>query len=114
MVIELRQNEDLEQLLEMSRTHPVLIFKHSTQCSISGAAYEEFQRFTETVTDVPCGVIMVIENRPVSNSAASRLGVRHQSPQAILVEHGQPVWTASHWSITTDALEKALKQCPTG
>ncbi len=113
MVIELRQNEDLEQLLERSETDPVLIFKHSTQCSISEAAYEEFQRFTDTAKNTPCGVIMVIEDRAVSNNAASRLGVRHQSPQAILVEHGRSVWTASHWSITTAALEQALKQCQT-
>ncbi len=116
MMIELCQNEDLDRLLETSQTNPVLIFKHSTQCSVSGVAYEELQRFTETFGDVPCGVILVIENRALSNSAASRLNVRHQSPQAILVERGLPVWTASQWSITTDALEKALSQfpkCPT-
>ena len=39
MIIELQQDQDLEQLLERSKTNPVLIFKHSTQCPISDAAH---------------------------------------------------------------------------
>ena len=109
MVVQLRHHTDLEQLLQRSNEDPVLIFKHSTQCPISSAAYEEFLEFTADAEEVPCGVVLVIENRPVSNSIAAELGVRHESPQAIVVEGGHQKWNASHWAITADALKKALK-----
>ena len=108
MVIELRHNEDLDQLLERSGTDPVLIFKHSTQCSISIDVYEEFLRFTEAAPDAACGVVLVIENRALSDNIAAKLGVRHESPQAIVVQNGRQTWHAAHWSVTADALVKAM------
>jgi bacillithiol system protein YtxJ len=108
MVMELRKDEDFEQLLERSKTHPVVIFKHSTQCAISDVVYEEFRQFVESAADVICGLVLVIESRALSNAIASTLGIRHESPQAILVRDGKPQWNASHWSITSDALTRAL------
>ncbi len=109
MVTELGQPEDLEQLLERSRTEPILIFKHSTQCSISTAAYNEFLEFTSGAEEISCGLILVLENRPLSTAIETRLGIRHESPQAIVVENGRPIWNASHWSITAGALRRALR-----
>ncbi|HYR44825.1 MAG TPA: bacillithiol system redox-active protein YtxJ [Terriglobia bacterium] len=108
MVIQLRQDRDFEQLLERSKTSSVLIFKHSTQCPISSQAYDEFIRFTTSAGDAACGLVLVIENRKLSDAIAERLKVRHESPQAIVVKDGQVVWQASHWSITTDSLAEAL------
>ena len=109
MVFQLRQGQDFEQLLEQSKTSSVLIFKHSTQCGISDQAYQEFERFAETAGELPCGVVLVLENRDVSNAIAARLGVRHESPQAILVRNGKSKWNASHWSITAETLTEALR-----
>ena len=47
-------------------------------------------------------------HRHVSDSAERRLGVRHETPQAILLKDGKPVWKASHFRITTEALTEAL------
>jgi len=109
MLVDLRQNDDLEQLMARSKTDPILIFKHSTQCPISGQAYEDFIEFTKTVPDLVYGVVLVIENRNLSNSIAERFGVRHQSPQVLLIKDGRSLWHASHWSINSDALSDALK-----
>ncbi len=109
MVFQLQHNEDFERLLETSRTNPVLIFKHSTQCPISSEAYQEFQRFAASAGNLPCGLILVVENRELSNTVASRLGIRHESPQAIIVRDGLASWNASHWSITADSLSHALR-----
>ena len=96
--------------MERSKSDPILIFKHSTQCSVSSEAYEEFMRFANSAVDLACGVVLVIENRELSNTIASRLGIRHESPQAIVVKDGRPAWSASHWSITADSLSEALKK----
>ncbi|HXU09473.1 MAG TPA: bacillithiol system redox-active protein YtxJ [Blastocatellia bacterium] len=108
MIVDLLQERDLEQLLERSKTDPVLIFKHSTQCPISTQAYEEFADFVESVQGLVCGTVLVIENRRLSNSIAERFGVRHESPQAILIKDGRVTWHASHWSISPDSLREAL------
>src|SRR5215471_3282058 len=66
MLIELRQDRDLEQLLERSKATSVLIFKHSTQCSISSHAYEEFVGFAESFNHLLYGLVLVIENSELS------------------------------------------------
>jgi bacillithiol system protein YtxJ len=108
MVQEVRETQDIERLVERSKTHPVLIFKHSTQCSISDQVYEDFTRFMETAGDTECGLVLVIERRAISNAIADRFGIRHESPQAIVLKDGKAVWNASHWSITAGALSRAL------
>src|SRR5262245_4017704 len=109
MIVDLRQDRDLEQLLDKSKTDPVLIFKHSTQCSISAQAYEEFTDFVEGFRNLICGTVLVIENRALSDAIAARFGVRHESPQALLIKDGRVLWHASHWSITSDSLNEALQ-----
>ena len=108
MIFDLRQDRDLEQLIERSHNGLVFVFKHSTQCPISSVAYEEFTDFLQGVPDLPCGAVLVIENRKLSNAIAERFGVRHESPQALLIKSGRVVWHASHWSITPDSLSEAL------
>jgi bacillithiol system protein YtxJ len=109
VVIELKRDEDFDALLEKSHVKPIVIFKHSTRCPISTVAYEEFRRFMDDAGDLLSGVVLVIENRSLSNRIGAMLGVRHESPQAIVVENGRQRWNASHWAITATALGKALK-----
>jgi bacillithiol system protein YtxJ len=108
MHVDLRQEQDLEQLLERSHQTPVVIVKHSTQCSRSAAAYAEFEAFMADHPEVPCGTLLVIEDRPLSNAVEARFGIRHESPQTIVVAAGAPVWHASHWDVTARNLEDAL------
>jgi len=44
----------------------------------------------------------------VSDHAAERLGIRHETPRAILLRGGRPIWNASHFPITAEALDRAL------
>jgi len=108
MIVQVRRHQDFQQLLEHSKTQPVLIFKHSTQCSISDQVYEEINQFVESAGELTCGVVLVIESRDLSDAIASELGIRHESPQVIVVRDGKPKWDASHWSITADALTRVL------
>lgn len=108
MVIELREEQDLALLLERSQKEPVVFFKHSTQCSRSAVAHEELQTFLSENPTVPCGVVLVIEDREISDAMEDRLGIEHESPQAILVSRGRPVWHAEHFRVTAKALEEAI------
>jgi thioredoxin 1 len=46
----------------------------------------------------------------LSAAVAKRLGVRHETPQALLIRGGRVVWSASHFRVTGGALEAAIKQ----
>jgi bacillithiol system protein YtxJ len=108
MVHELRRKEDFDALVERSKTDPILIFKHSTQCGISERAFDAFHSFMRNANSVEAGVVLVLENRDVSDAIANQLGVEHESPQAIVIDQGRPAWNASHRGITEAALRQAL------
>jgi bacillithiol system protein YtxJ len=102
--------EELDQALAESAERPVLLFKHSLTCPISSRAYREFQTYLEAADSrVAYKLITVQTAREVSGSAAEKLGVTHQSPQAILVQNGASVWAESHYAITSESIQEAIK-----
>jgi bacillithiol system protein YtxJ len=94
----------LEQLFARSEEEPVVLFKHSSTCPISAMAY---QRMKE-VEDV--ALVVVQRSRDLSRTVEARTGVRHESPQVLVLRRGQSVWSASHFDITADAVERARKE----
>lgn len=109
-VTELHSIDDLDRALTESEHRPVLLFKHSLTCPISSRAYREFQSYLENANPgVDYDLITIQTSRPVSNEVTSRLGIEHESPQAILVKNGKPVWAASHFEITESSLDEAVR-----
>ena len=104
--------EDAERLLARSHERPVLVFKHSVTCGISAGARRRFESFVagRGEGDAVFALLEVQHARPLSNALAEVTGVRHQSPQAILLRGGEAVWDASHGRITEAALGEALDQ----
>jgi bacillithiol system protein YtxJ len=99
----------LEAAIAESRERPVLIFKHSRTCGISCEAFDELHaHVAEAAVDASYNVITVQNNRRLSHEAEARLGVRHETPQVILLRDGVPVWNASHFRITAEALKRVL------
>jgi bacillithiol system protein YtxJ len=112
-MVEVRQMvslSDLDAALADSAQRPVLVFKHSTTCPVSARAYGEWQAFLASPEAGRVGHywVRVIEERPVSLELAHRVGVLHQSPQALLIRNGQALWHDSHYGVTADALKAAL------
>jgi bacillithiol system protein YtxJ len=95
----------LDELLALSNESPVLLFKHSTTCPISAAAYRQMQGVENEVS-----IVVVQQNRDVSREIEARTGVRHESPQALILRHGGVVWSASHFDITAEAVESAMSR----
>ena len=54
----------------------------------------------------------VIADRAVARGITGEGGVAHESPQAILLRGGEPVWSASHFDITAEALATAWNGSP--
>jgi bacillithiol system protein YtxJ len=100
---------ELEAAIEESRERPVLLFKHSRTCGVSHEALDEVRAHAQQgAAGAAYKMITVQSHRRVSDEAAARLGVRHETPQAILLRDGRVVWKASHFRITRQQLESAI------
>ncbi len=99
----------LEAAIAESLERPVLLFKHSRTCGISCEALDELHtHLAESGAKAAYKVITVQSHRRISDSAAERLGIRHETPQAILLRDGRPVWNASHFRITATELARVI------
>ncbi len=87
---------------------PMLIFKHSATCIISIGVKQEYDTFVREHPEVPVRLVVVQQERPLSNAIADVLRVEHESPQAIVVHHGQVLWHASHRRITAARIADAI------
>ncbi len=100
--------EELDGWMERSRGGPVWLFKHSLTCPISATALREFEAFVgDGAAGGSCAIIEVQTARDVSTELARRTGVRHESPQAMLLRDGETVWHASHRRIRAESLRAA-------
>lgn len=110
--IEWRKLTDLGQLNELtalSFEKPVLIFKHSTRCSISRFALKQFENeYDFSNEDLQPYFLDLLEHRSISNEIASRFGVFHQSPQILIIKEGKCVYDESHDSINAQNIRKYL------
>ena len=86
----------------------VVIFKHSPICALSTRALPHIRRFEEQCPEVPVYRVDVIRQRKLAGRIAEDLGVRHESPQVIVLIAGEPSWHASHRKVTTESLAAAM------
>jgi bacillithiol system protein YtxJ len=106
----LQDIDELEAAIAESQQRPVLLFKHSRTCGISCEALDELHvHMAERTVQASYKLITVQSHRPVSDAAATKLGVRHETPQVILLRDGRPIWNASHFRITANELNRALQ-----
>ena len=106
----LEHEDELRRLIADSEARPVLLFKHSYTCGVSMEALEELvAHMSESATAAQYAMVTVQTHRAVSNAVAQQLGVRHETPQALLIRDGKVVWSASHFRVTAAAVEDAIR-----
>ena len=101
--IELTNLGQLNEIMDLSHEQPVVIFKHSTRCSISRMALKQFENEFDLEGRVTPYFLDLINHRDISNEIATRFEVYHQSPQLLLIKEGKSIYDASHSDI--DAVE---------
>ncbi|KUG07988.1 bacillithiol system redox-active protein YtxJ [Solirubrum puertoriconensis] len=107
---QLTQPEQLDDIVRESAEHPVVIFKHSTSCSISAMAKSRLERqwADAGLADVKPYYLDLLRFRPISNQIAEQFGIRHESPQLLLIRNGECRYDASHMSIQLGEVKKKL------
>lgn len=95
--------------LDQIKEKDFYIFKHSSSCPISAMAYDVVAA-VENSLDLPVYLLIVQDDRASSIEVAQHFGIRHESPQLILVSQGEIIWDASHGSITPTSIRLGLKK----
>ena len=106
----LTQSEQITELAQSSHEQPVLIFKHSTTCSISAAAKSKIERqwADSGLAEVPIYYLDLLRFRPLSAQIAEQFGIRHESPQLLLIQGGECRYDASHMGIRLSDAKSAV------
>lgn len=99
---------DWQDALARSQDGPILLFKHSAACPLSGKADREMQELLEK-EDLPIYKLVVQESRSLSDEIAETLGIRHETPQVILLHQEEPRFDTSHFDVTVDTVRDALR-----
>lgn len=111
----LEKIEELQRLLEASRQRPLLVFKHSYTCGTSAEALDELMaHLDESPGNAEYAMVTVQTHRDISTAIARELGVRHETPQALLIVDGRVVWSASHFRVTAQAMTAAIQAAASG
>ena len=96
----------LDEIKEKSFHQAQIIFKHSTTCSISGLAKGRLEK-GKAVANMDFYLLDLLKFRSISNSVATSFNVHHESPQVLVIRHGECVFAESHYAIN---FEEVLEQ----
>jgi bacillithiol system protein YtxJ len=109
---QLTNQSQLQDIIDTSQQpdtyRAVVIFKHSTRCSISSMALSRFESKWKDDPSIPVFYLDLLQHRDISNELATRFGIEHQSPQVLVIKNGTCVYDASHTGIMVSEVLEAI------
>jgi bacillithiol system protein YtxJ len=106
--LQLTDSTQLDEIEDASNSKLVLIFKHSTRCSISRMALRQFENEFEVNENVLPYYLDLLNHRDISNEIASKFSVVHQSPQLLIISNEKCIYNASHSDIDAEVIKNYL------
>ncbi|MBC8756214.1 bacillithiol system redox-active protein YtxJ [Kordia sp. YSTF-M3] len=101
--------DQLDTIVEESKTQPVAIFKHSTRCGISRMVIKQFESsYDLEENQMKVYYLDLLNYRPISEEIAAKFQVWHESPQLVVLKNGVTVAHASHSQINALSLEQYI------
>jgi len=104
----LNSTEELQQALDSNLGNAKVFFKHSTRCGTSIMAIKSFENSWTPNPSTELYYIDVLRQRAVSDELAMRTGVRHESPQVIVLRNDELIYHNSHGDISVREITKLL------
>lgn len=106
--LQLTVSTQLDEIEDASNSKLVLIFKHSTRCSISRMALRQFENEFEANENVLPYYLDLLNHRDISNEIAIKFSVVHQSPQLLIISKENCIYNASHSDIVAGVIKTYL------
>jgi len=99
----LESETELAAVIDSSFHTTVALFLHDPWCPISARAFRQMEQLG---SELP--TIDVSRQRLLSAEVERRTGVRHQSPQVVVLRDAIATWDASHGGVTAAKVRAAL------
>lgn len=98
----------LDEINKLSYTLPVMLFKHSTRCSISAMALNRIEsKWTEKDSGQLTPYFLdLLNHRDISANIAERYKIKHESPQLLVIKNGECIYFESHNGIRYEDIFK--------
>lgn len=108
---DISQLNDIQHLSKEQSSNglTVLLFKHSTRCSISSMALSRLESKWKDDEKIPTYYLDLLNYRDISNEIESLYSVEHASPQVLLIKNGECIYHASHTAINAAEILEAAK-----
>lgn len=106
--IELEELAQLDAIAKKSKDKTQVIYKHSSTCGISSMVLNMFTQSYDLDTDCDLYFLTIQHHRDISNEIAQKFGVRHESPQLLVVKNGEVTFHTSHGAIADTDLKQKL------
>ncbi len=103
------QLQEIQDLSKEQRISAVLLFKHSTRCSISSMALNRLETKWNDNEQIPAYYLDLLNHRDISNEIANLYLVEHASPQVLLIKDGKCIYHNSHNGINALEILEATK-----
>lgn len=102
----IESTQDLDNLVALSHKKPVLIFKHSTRCSISSMALNRLERDWKEHNDeqITPYYLDLINHRNISSTISEKFNIIHESPQVLIIKSGECCYNNSHMGINLNEI----------
>jgi bacillithiol system protein YtxJ len=97
--IALHSIEQLNDIVDKSKTKTQVIFKYSTRCGISRMVMNQFVSAYDVDANFDLYYLDLLSHRDVSNEVGYKFKVMHESPQVLVIKKGLVVAHASHGAI---------------
>lgn len=101
----LKTVEEWRALLEKSDEQPFLLFKLSMTSLSSVTAKKEMESL---VTDLPRYVVISQLDKKVSKAVELDTGVKHESPQLLIIKGEKAIWQATRYQIKQSVVLEAI------
>tara|TARA_B100001564_G_C20611351_1_gene657719 strand:+ start:971 stop:1303 length:333 start_codon:yes stop_codon:yes gene_type:complete len=106
---DLNSIDDLNAAIAASDNGLVVLFKHSTRCSISRMALKMLEMgWDDSLAGVEAYYLDLLNHRDVSSAIADKLNIEHQSPQMLVLSGGKVHSISNHSDINTNEVKKHL------
>lgn len=90
-----------------ARRGRTIIYKHSPTCSLCGWSNYKLGQLAEQ-DGLTLELVDVFKDRTLSDAIEAKFGVRHESPQVLIIDDGEVTWHASHRGVAPDRVRGAL------
>ena len=104
--IPLERQDQIDELIHLSKNTPCVIYKHSNICGICSVIKLRLEDDWDFRKDEVLPYYLdVIKHRAISTIVAERFSVHHESPQLLLIKNGECTYDDAQLDISVAELK---------